>query len=292
MFENEFPALLPLLEMVNEGIVIIDQTAHIIYVNPAIEKIFDFTSDELIGHSVDILIPVRFRQHHHARVANFQKNMNSKLQMGLRPIIPAVNKDGDEIEILVSITNLNDTNKKYSVALIYSVEGQSKEAQAFRKIAETDALTGLGNRLYLSEQVQSHLERNLPFTLLFLDLNKFKPINDQYGHQEGDIVLKHMAERFKRSVRSKDCVTRVGGDEFVILLEELSNHDEIIKIANKVYNAVKQPMKSKKLIHQISASIGGAIYPKHGTTEQEIIRAADKAMYFAKKNNLEFKMAE
>jgi diguanylate cyclase (GGDEF)-like protein len=127
--------------------------------------------------------------------------------------------------------------------------------------------------------------------VFFIDLDRFKSINDSLGHEAGDRLLKEIAKRFKKSLRSVDVVSRLGGDEFVILIEEVNELSQISNIAHKLLTATIKPMVLTGEECRITASIGISMYPKDGTDEQSLMKNADMAMYFAKeegKNNYQF----
>lgn len=117
---------------------------------------------------------------------------------------------------------------------------------------------------------------------MFIDLDKFKPVNDTYGHAVGDQLLKEVATRLLDCVRESDTVSRIGGDEFVILLSTIESESDATLVAGKVLNALSQPFELSGLGLSISSSIGIAIYPEHGGDEVQLTRHADIAMYHAK----------
>ena len=122
------------------------------------------------------------------------------------------------------------------------------------------------------------------FGLMFIDLDKFKPINDNYGHAVGDLLLKEAAQRMQNCVRESDTVARVGGDEFVVLLASLTQDHDAHEVAEKIRHALNLPFEISGHTLNISSSIGIALYPAHGDNEKELVKHADLAMYYAKEN--------
>lgn len=162
----------------------------------------------------------------------------------------------------------------------------SLRTQQLHNLAQTDKLTNLGNRHQLEEllpQILNNSQTNETFVgLLFIDLDNFKPINDQYGHAMGDKLLKQVAVQLQGSVRSNDILIRLGGDEFIIIVENLIQAQTLDKIAGSVLKAITQPIIIDQLQLIPGASIGAAIAPFDGKTMSKLLDSADKAMYQAK----------
>ncbi|MEO8302665.1 MAG: EAL domain-containing protein [Betaproteobacteria bacterium] len=152
--------------------------------------------------------------------------------------------------------------------------------------ANYDALTSLPNRLYFKDQLARRLvqgqRESRPFALLFIDLDKFKIINDTLGHAAGDAVLRQTAERLKQCVRETDTVTRIGGDEFTIILSQIRSTRDPESVAEHVIESLAKPFVLEGNEHFLSACIGIALYPADGITADELLRNADTAMYRAK----------
>lgn len=156
------------------------------------------------------------------------------------------------------------------------------------QMAYYDALTGLPNRSSFNERfamaiawADRHREK---IAVLFLDIDHFKYINDCFGHQEGDNFLKIIARRLEKCVRGVDTVSRLGGDEFTILLAEIASAEDIIKVIQKILKVVKEPISLAGKEVCVSTSIGVALYPENGTVAETLLKNADAAMYGAKKH--------
>lgn len=167
---------------------------------------------------------------------------------------------------------------------------RKQEEIKIRHQAHHDALTGLPNRTLFYdrlEQALSHAKREKEqLAVLFIDLNQFKPINDTFGHEVGDLLLKGVASRIQSCVRESDTVARLGGDEFCIMLYSVELKEaerNITLVANKILEAIQRPFELSGITLNIAASIGVAVYPKDGIDEQTLIKNADIAMYAAKK---------
>lgn len=145
-----------------------------------------------------------------------------------------------------------------------------------------DGLTDLPNRVFLTEQLESHLARQEGAAVLYIDLDRYKLINDTLGHSVGDQVLIEVAKRLKDSIRPQDVAGRIGGDEFILLLRNLSDREEIERIARRVLAAIEKPFVLQNRAYFLSASIGVAIAPDDGTDAKLLIKCADNAMYRVK----------
>jgi diguanylate cyclase (GGDEF)-like protein len=153
-------------------------------------------------------------------------------------------------------------------------------------MAYRDPLTDLGNRKAFGEQLQSCLEqmqrKQQTLALLYLDLDRFKEVNDQFGHDIGDLLLQTIAERLRNSLRQPDWAYRLGGDEFTVLLPE-ADQQTALKLAERLISRLSQPFKhGEVLIDFVTPSIGVALYPEHAKYAEGLIKAADIAMYEAK----------
>lgn len=160
--------------------------------------------------------------------------------------------------------------------------------QEIQYLAHHDALTGLNNRVSFMSHVHQALQNSRRsgqhFAIFYIDLDHFKPVNDTLGHAAGDLLLQHVAQRLKDSLRSIDVVGRIGGDEFMVLLTDIANEELALSIATKLCQALKQPFKLGSDTAKISCSIGVALYPQHGRDFDSLSNAADQAMYQAKAN--------
>ncbi len=172
------------------------------------------------------------------------------------------------------------------LAVFYDVTDRERLNVELRKAATHDYLTGIANRMQVDDQLQSALARasrhKKQVALMVFDLDGFKQINDQHGHAAGDLILKHVASQLKATVRSMDTVGRIGGDEFVVVLEGLEQVEHACSLAGKLLGAVRESILCGEQQLSVGASIGVALYPLHGETPRELFQRADAAMYLAK----------
>ena len=177
----------------------------------------------------------------------------------------------------------------------HDITERRRAEDRIRFFATHDGLTGLPNRLMFSQllnhAIESAKHHKRRLAVFFIDLDRFKIINDTMGHEAGDILLQQISLRFKQTVRSADIVGRMGGDEFMILIEEVHELDQVAEVAHRVLANVMKPIELLGEECRITASLGISIYPKDGEDEQSLMKNADIAMYFAKeegKNNYQF----
>jgi diguanylate cyclase len=158
-----------------------------------------------------------------------------------------------------------------------------------------DTLTGLPNRALFYDRLEHGLEQakrhDWNLAVMFIDLNKFKKINDEYGHDIGDTVLLTIAKRLKENTRSDDTVCRFGGDEFLYLLMEVKSELEVIKILKKLIKTLELPCDDTGLNLIVKSSIGVSLFPKNADNSKDLVKFADEAMYAAKKNKLGYVFA-
>jgi len=204
-------------------------------------------------------------------------------------------RDSLEQQVVDRTRELANTVKQLQV----EIEEREKIAAELDFLANHDALTGLPSLRLCKDRLDQSLaeaRRNRQTSaVMFVDLDGFKEINDQHGHDIGDLVLKMTADRINAEIRETDTVARIGGDEFVIILSSLPETAIAERIAATVITQVARPLQIKNIEVVITASIGISLYPEHGTTAEKLIRSADKAMYQIKrqgKNNFGFFRSE
>lgn len=214
------------------------------------------------------------------------------MAMGDRPLVDGLDKFGNEVLISVAITNIDLDDERYSIAIMRDVGELQSEITDITFQAETDVLTGLGNRLQLSHILETAIEKTVPFSLLFMDLEKFKPINDNFGHEVGDRVLQIVAQRLQALIRPQDMAARFGGDEFVLFLDGLVDLRTLEQRATALASSIKRPFHVGDLTGVVTVNIGGAQYPRDGKNESELLKVADHNMYWAKQRGLAYKISD
>ena len=167
-------------------------------------------------------------------------------------------------------------------------EGLSRERENLEYLARHDQLTGLPNRHSFTQHWEMALERarrsNTRVAILFLDLDKFKLVNDQWGHRAGDQVLQEIARRLRGLLRTTDFIARWGGDEFAMIIENLGNQAALAQVAAKLVEQINQPLVIREQVFELDVSVGAAVYPDQGLVGEVLERMADQAMYVAKQS--------
>lgn len=205
------------------------------------------------------------------------------------------NKMQSAVDELVVVNNALKDEVKERETLEQELLELKEEVENATQASLHDTLTGLPNRALFYDRLEHGLEQSKrhgwSLAVMFMDLNKFKEINDVHGHDVGDRVLLTIAKRLKEHTRSDDTICRFGGDEFLYLLMEVKNEDEVINIIKKLIKKIALPINEAGLKLVIKASIGVAIYPKNAKTTEALIKSADEAMYAAKRNKLGYAFA-
>ncbi|NMG50131.1 diguanylate cyclase [Azoarcus communis] len=259
------------------------------YVSPSVEKLRGYTVDEVMRQSLDeVLTPES------APIAvDGLSRAIAAVQAGLpvpdfRAELEQPCKDGSTVWTEVTVTGIRNESGVF-VGLLGVTRNISERKQAEAKMlhmARHDPLTGLPNRALLADRLQQAMAAarrdGQVLALMFIDLDKFKPINDSLGHAVGDVLLVEVARRVRNCVRESDTVARIGGDEFVVLLRTVDSESGALAVADKIRVALGQPVCVGEHRLGVSASIGVAMFPAHGEDDLALTQHADIAMYEAK----------
>ncbi len=265
------------------AIFIADDNAKIVWANAAFMRLSGYAPDEILGSTPSILKSGKQDPGFYAQLWKSISSGNS-----WRGELVNQRKDGSLYTADETITPLFDEHGKIThfIAIQHDITDQKRERERFRHLAYHDLLTDLPNRAhFFRDQQQAIMQARRSgrmLAILFIDLDKFKPVNDSLGHQIGDQLLSAVADRLRAAVRQADLLARVGGDEFAILLHDLPDSQVAIALAGKLVEALARPfvVHGQKIV--VSASIGIAFYPGDGDDAQAVLAHADQAMYQAK----------
>ncbi|WP_163971666.1 putative bifunctional diguanylate cyclase/phosphodiesterase [Oceanobacillus halotolerans] len=262
-----------------------NENNQIIYVNPAFTKLTGYTEEEIFGRNPNIL-----SSGHHDR--NFYKKMWHSIRHHnmWRGEIWNKRKNGELFLEEITIYVLRDEQGKITnhISIFTDITDKKKLEEQIKFQALHDDLTLLPNRNYFYQELDRVMnETSNPeqkFAIIFLDLDRFKEVNDTLGHSIGDDILKESAERLKAAIRNKAFITRYGGDEFIILLKGMKQKSECIALINEMMSQFEQSFCVNNYELYITPSIGVSIFPDDGKDKETLVKHADSAMYEAKQN--------
>lgn len=266
-----------------DPIYVLDLKGGFTYANQATAALFAMNSEEIIGNShFDLEFPF---------AADFQRNLEKVIadQSSFRGkfVHTFASSQGERFEYLIAPVLDEHSNTEAIVCMLRDITEQALAEEKIWHNAHHDLLTGLPNRrLFLDrlEQEIKHAKRSSqPLSLLFMDLDGFKKVNDSLGHEAGDRLLSVAAERLNECVRESDTVARLGGDEFTVILTGTEQHEDVGRVAQSILDALALPFYLEPKPVQISISIGVSFYPEDASTPDTLLEAADQAMYKAKK---------
>ncbi|MEW6261570.1 MAG: PAS domain S-box protein [Thermodesulfobacteriota bacterium] len=274
------------LETAPDPVVVRDIAMKVAYLNPAFTRVFGWTLEECLGKELDF-IPRENRQE--AKALNEMIKQGESFS-GIET--RRLTKDGRPVEVSISGAVFCDGQGRPqgSVVTLQDITVRKRTEDELRFVAFHDLLTGLPNRksfyTYLEDIINQSRRRNggKAWALLFLDLDRFKHVNDTLGHDVGDELLKAVSDRIATCLRKSDRIFRLGGDEFTVILTSLTRDLDVAKVAKKIRQTLSQPFKIKG--HEIftSASIGISVYPNDGQEVEVLVKNADMAMYAAKED--------
>ena len=283
--EEELRLAAKVFESSGEAIMITDAAGCIISVNQAFSIVTGYPATEVAGRNASLLGSGR-----HDR-AFFSGMWHSVLETGYwNGEIWNKRRNGEIFPEWLSLSSVRDAQGRVTHLVgIFSDISERKAAEArIAYLAHHDPLTGLPNRLLLKDRMEQaivHCERSgNKVALLFVDLDRFKAVNDTFGHPVGDALLRDAAQRLLACVRDSDTISRHGGDEFLVVLTDLQNSEVPAQIAGKIMAALGQPFHIEAHEAAISASVGIAVYPEDGADFGELLKKADTAMYHAKES--------
>ncbi len=281
--EEDFRLASSMFANSQDGILIMSPDKTILKANQAFEKILGYTSEDVVGKGGHM-----FRAGHHDTAFYEQLWQAIDTTGRWQGEIWERHKDGGIIPVWLSISCLyNDKGEiERYIAILYDLTDQKKSQDRINYLAHYDMLTGLPNRSMFRERLSHAIKiaerQNTIIAVLFVDLDNFKQVNDSYGHPVGDELLCEVAKKLKRCVRKSDTLSRLGGDEFMLLLENMNTVHSVKTAAQKIVGVLAEPVKVGEKGMYLSASVGIALYPGDGTDVDTLVKNADVAMYRSK----------
>ena len=281
--------LMELIDRCGTPIFVKNRNHTILFVNQAMSEFVGLPAEQMIGKSdYELYSPEEAEEF----AASDESAFESCEKIEYDEVITT--KHGDE-RIIRTIKNIFVTKNNVELLVgtlsdlteLRKAQGRLEDVNKHLSvIATTDALTGLSNRSQfeasVQEQINESKESKAPFSIIFIDLNGFKVINDTAGHLVGDEILRVCGHRLANCFRKNTCLARVGGDEFLVLLRDTDEYD-VVEVVDRLFDSFNDPIKVNESSWQIGCSVGVAVFPKDGTGVSELIRNSDFAMYEAKK---------
>ncbi len=289
------------LDSIGDGVISTDAHGHVTYINAVAEGLTGWSRKEAEGRELaDVfrIVNVGSRE-----VAQDPMGLaiRENRTVGLTPNCMLIRRDGVEAAIEDSAAPIHDRRGKVTGAVMVFRDVSVARAMSLKMshLAQHDSLTDLPNRILLNDRLSQAIamahRHGKKLAVLYLDIDRFKRVNDSAGHTVGDRLLQSVAVRLLDCVRSSDTVCRLGGDEFVILLSEVAHAQDAALSAEKMLAALSEPLRLDQLELHVSASIGVVTFPEDGTTAEDLLKNADSAMYQAKdcgRNNYQFFKAD
>jgi diguanylate cyclase (GGDEF)-like protein/PAS domain S-box-containing protein len=281
--EETLRTLFAALEHSPIAVTITDADANIQYVSPRYTELTGYAASEVIGRNLRVMQAGQITNYMYLEMWNalisghsWHGELSNKSRQG--------RAYWEDVHV-TPVKSLAGAVTNY-VAVSADITERKEAEEKMRHLATYDPLTDLPNRALVDDRLRQALATakrdKTSMALMFLDLDKFKPINDMLGHDVGDLLLKEVAVRMQACVRESDTVGRIGGDEFVVLLPTVDSEQHAVRVAEKIRGALDQPFYLAGQDLRISASIGVALYPEHGDSPKMLVKYADTAMYYAK----------
>ncbi|OHD89427.1 EAL domain-containing protein [Sulfuricurvum sp. RIFCSPLOWO2_12_FULL_43_24] len=275
-----------------EGIVLTDKELNILQVNKTFTEVTGYDANEVMGQNPSFL-----QSGQHDR--DFYNDMWSTLKRSgmWQGQIYNKRKNGEIYAEWLSIYGIKNKNGDLInyIGLFSDLTEKHMTQEHIHRLAHYDALTGLPNRLLFMERLRQSIisarRKDMPIALFFIDLDGFKKINDTLGHDAGDLLLQEVATRLGKYMRESDTVSRLGGDEFTVIIEGYNQISDLITVVKKILKELSSPVQIGERKVYVTASIGISTYPTDGDNIQDLVKNADTAMYAAKdkgKNRYEF----
>jgi len=285
------------LNSIGDAVVSTDVSGHVTYLNSVAESMTGWSQEEAVGHKLEEVFPIIDATTRAAVQIPMTLAMEQNKTCSLTPNCVLIRRDGAEAAIEDSAAPIHDRQGKVTGAVMVFHDVTKTRAMSARMsfLAQHDSLTALPNRILLKDRLIHTMalahRHQQKMAVLYLDVDRFKHVNDSLGHAMGDLLLQSVAKRLVTCVRATDTVSRQGGDEFVVLLSDATNAQDAGITADKILIAVSKPHHIHQVDVNVTASIGIATYPADGTEAETLMKHADFALLHAKdsgRNNYQF----
>lgn len=272
-------------EAANDAIISANTHGNIVSWNRGAQVMFGYSEEEILGKPLTLLMPERFRNAHEEGIKRASMT-NERRIIGKTVELFGLRKDGSEFPLELSVSLWETREGKFFSGIIRDITARKQAEERLQHLAHYDEVTGLANRSMFFERLNQELSRarwhNRLLAVLFLDLDRFKVINDTLGHATGDSLLRAVGKRIKDTAREGDIIARLGGDEFAVMLVDVAEVHDIPTIAKKIIDALNKPFVLEGKDIFVTTSIGIGIFPDDGNEAEVLLQKADIAMYRAK----------
>lgn len=275
------------LANVAEAIISINPAGEVLSANIAAEQIFGYSSTEMIAQNVKLIMPAEHARQHDQYLADYQRTGVPKV-IGKGRELEGLRKNGERFPLRLAVMEIDYLGNIAYVASIQDITQYRSDQAKLQRLAHSDALTGLANRTALNDKLHSAIiraERNgQKVALLYIDLDRFKQVNDSFGHLMGDELIQLVAQKLHSRARQTDCLGRLGGDELLLVLENIDDEVTVAAVASSLIELFsEQPFTlSNGADIFVGMSIGISLYPANAKEPMALIGQADMAMYRAK----------
>jgi len=284
--EGEVGRAKVIMDTAAEGIISIDESGAIESFNLAAEHMFGFRAHEVIGRNVSMLMHAEHRERHDGYLQRYLTS-GAPHVVGTAREVEGRHRNGELIQMEMAVSEIRQGDRHLFTAIIRDIRERKRMEERMRQLAHHDPLTGLANRAVFRERLADVVEAARTgatrASIIYLDLDGFKPVNDTLGHEAGDELLKMVARRLQGVVRGSDVVARLGGDEFALILTGGAARADAERIADKVQGALGTEFRLCGERVCIGASVGIAVCPDDAQDCEALVRHADEAMYRTKR---------
>lgn len=281
------------IESANDAIIVADFQGAIVQWNQGAEAIFGYSQKEILGRNISTIMPDRFQKAHKKGMDTYRETRIPRV-IGSAVELTGLRKNGEEFQLEMSVGTWETEKGTFFSSILRDITERKASEDKINDLVYLDPLTGLPNRRLFNDRLDSLLrqadERGFNFSLFYMDLDNFKMINDRFGHSVGDLFLKNVAARLEEQLTPKDTLSRLGGDEFILLLPN-TEYSKAATRAQQLIDALNAPFRFENEEIFTSLSVGISMFPSDGSDSENLVKNADIAMYQAKeqgKNGFQF----
>jgi diguanylate cyclase (GGDEF)-like protein/PAS domain S-box-containing protein len=269
-----------------DSMVVLDEDGTVLRANPAVERMFQYAEKELLGRPIGSLFEADNRRQVEALIRKLARDRADSTTEQLADVT-GLRKDGTvfPLELQLGMRHVPDRNRHILACIMRDMTKSRQDRETIRRMAYSDWLTNLPNRRSFQDRIHevcaAHRRNNQPFALLYVDLDRFKHVNDTLGQAIGDQLLVRVAERLSSCLREQDFLARIGGDEFQIIMPN-TGRETALEYAEQIMEALSKPVELDHFELYVTTSIGISVFPFDGEDAQTILKHADAALYMAK----------